>query len=116
MRHRPSGTCIVGGGGSGGGSIPERGQVTVDLKINDSFHQLAVRDMDVSMPIASGRACVASADSLALIHHTGGLIKSLSTGKEIRLYARKGVYFFKGSILPPGTLEPDPSSPFTRRG
>ena len=72
--------------------------------------------MDVSMLIASGRACVASGDTIAVIYLGGGVIKSLSTGKEIQLYARQGVYFFKGSILPPGSVEVNDASPFIRRG
>jgi hypothetical protein len=67
------------------------------------------------MPIASGRSCVASGESLAIIRREGGVIKSVSTGKEIQLYARQGVYFFKGSILPPNTLEANNASPFLRR-
>ena len=100
---------------AGGGSIQERGEVTVDLQIDGTFHKLSVKDMDVSMPIASGRSCVASGESLAIIHREGGVIKSVSTGKEIQLYARQGVYFFKGSILPPNTLEANNESPFLRR-
>ena len=101
---------------AGGGSIQERGEVDVDLLIDDTYHKLSVRDMDVSMPIASGRACVASGDTIAVIYLGGGVIKSLSTGKEIQLYARQGVYFFKGSILPPGSVEVNDASPFIRRG
>ena len=101
---------------AGGGSIQERGEVDVYLLIDDTYHKLPVRDMDVSMPIASGRSCVASGDSLAVIHQGGGVIKSFFTGKEIQLYARQGVYFFKGSILPPGSAEVNDASPFIRRG
>ena len=101
---------------AGGGSIKERGEVDVDLLIDDTYHKLSVRDMDVSMPIASGRACVASGDTIAVIYLGGGVIKSLSTGKEIQLYARQGVYFFKGSILSPGSVEVNDASPFIRRG
>ena len=46
----------------------------------------------------------------------GGTLKNIVSGKEVRLYARQGVYFFKSTILPPGSIDVDPSSPFARQG
>ena len=99
-----------------GGSIPERGEVTVDMLVDGNPCQMTFKDMEVSMPISSGRACVGGGDTFAVIHKNGGSLKNITSGKEIKLYARQGVYFFKATILTPGTLEPDLSSPFARRG
>ena len=99
-----------------GGSIKERGEVRVDMAVDGSPCQMVFKDMDVSMPISSGRACVGGGDTFAIIHRNGGSLKNIATGKEIRLYARQGVYFFKASILPPHSLEKDTSSPFAGRG
>lgn len=99
-----------------GGSVRERGEVTIDMLIDGTYHQLPVRDMDVSMPISSGRSCVSSNDNYAVIHKNSGTLKNITTGKEIALYGRQGVFFFKAKILPPGTIKPDIETPFVRRG
>ena len=99
-----------------GGSIKERGEVAVDLLTDGLPCKMVFKDMDVSMPIASGRMCVDSGDTFAVIHKGGGTLKNIVSGKEIRLYARQGVYFFKSTILPPGSIATDPSSPFARQG
>ena len=99
-----------------GGSIRERGEVTIDLLVDGIYHQLPVRDMDVSMPISSGRSCVSSSDNYAVIHKNGGTLKNITTGKEIALYGRQGVFFFKAKVLPPGSIDPDTELPFARRG
>ena len=100
---------------AGGGSITERGEVTVDLLIEGMHFQLPVRDMDVSMPISSGRTCVKNGN-YAIIHEHGGTIKNMATGKEIQLHARQGVYFFKAKMLPPGSVKMDTELPFARQG
>ena len=100
---------------AGGGSIVERGEVTLDLKIDGSFYRLPVRDMDVSMPIASGRSCLATGENYAIIHPNGGVIKNMATGKEIQLYGKNGVFYFKADILPPGSITGDMPLPFTRQ-
>ena len=112
-----------------GGSIKERGEVSIDLLIGGEYHRMPVRDMDVSMPIASGRSCVESGDNYALLHRHGGIIKNVVSGKEIKLYGRQGVFFFKARVLPPGSIDDSvqlpfmtslngrsPSSPFVRLG
>ena len=99
-----------------GGSIPERGEVLVDMMIDGHACQMTFKDMDVSMPISSGRACVGGGDTFAIIHQNGGSLKNITTGKEIKLYARQGVYFFRAAILSPDSLAPDMTSPFARQG
>ena len=86
------------------------------MMIDGEYYQPPVRDMDVSMPISSGRACVTNGNNYILIHQNGGTIKNVPTGKEIQLYGRQGVFFFKATILPPGSVEPDTDLPFARRG
>ena len=98
------------------GVIKERGEVVVDLNIDGVYYKLPVRGMDVSMPISSGRSCLSSGDNVAVIHKDGGMIRNSTTGKEIKLHGRQGVFFFKASILPPGTVELNDDLPFTRRG
>ena len=106
-----------GGETADGGSIRERGEVTVDLQVDGVNYKLPVRDIDVSMPISSGRLCLSSGDNVALIHKDAGLVRNLVTGKEIKLYGRQGVFFFSAKILPPGTVEVDHDLPFfTRQG
>lgn len=73
---------------------------------------MPVRDMDVSMPIASGRSCVESGDNYALLHRHGGIIKNMVSGKEIKLYGRQGVFFFKARVLPPGSIDDSVQLPF----
>ena len=99
-----------------GGSIPEKGEVLVDMMIDGHACQMTFKDMDVSMPITSGRACVGGGDTFAIIHQNGGSLKNITTGKEIKLYARQGVYFFRAAILAPDSLAPDLTSPFARQG
>ena len=99
-----------------GGSIAERGEVAVDLLTDGLPCRMVFKDMDVSMPIASGRSCVSSGDTFAIVHKGGGTLKNIVSGKEVRLYARQGVYFFKSTILPPGSFTGDSSSPFARQG
>ena len=115
---KPTKNSMTGKGAesASGSSIKERGEVLVDMLVDGSPCQIAFKDMDVSMPISSGRACVGGGDTFAIIHRNGGCLKNIATGKEVRLYARQGVYFFKASILPPQSLAPDESSPFVRRG
>ena len=103
-RNSQSGQCAET---AGGGSIQERGEVTVDILIDGVYYQMPVRDMDVSMPISSGRSCVAAGDNYSVIHEHGGTIKNVVTGKEIQLDARQGVYFFKATVLPPGSVTVD---------
>ena len=98
-----------------GGSIKERGEVAVDLLTDGLPRKMVFKDMDISMPIA-GRMCVDSGDTFAVVHKGGGTLKNIVSGKEVRLYARQGVYFFKSTILPPGSIAVDPSSPFARQG
>ena len=95
-----------------GGSIKERGEVSIDLLIGGEYHRMPVRDMDVSMPIASGRSCVESGDNYALLHRHGGIIKNMVSGKEIKLYGRQGVFFFKARVLPPGSIDDSVQLPF----
>ena len=115
---RPTSNSVKGKGAesANGGSILERGEVQVDMLIDDIPCKLKFRDMDVSMTISSGRECVASEDTFAVIRRNGGVLKNIATGKQIQLFARQGVYFFKGFILPPNSIPDDPSSPFVRRG
>ena len=99
-----------------GGSIKERGQVVVDMMVNGEYYQLPVRDMDVSMPLASGMNCLSSGNNFVVINQRGGTIKNTPTGKEIPLYGRQGVYLFKATKLPPGTVEPNSELPFAKQG
>ena len=115
---RPTKNSLSGKGAesANGGSITERGEVEVDMIADQLPCRMAFRDMDVSMPIASGRACVASDDTLAIIHRASGMLKNVVTGKEVRLYARQGVYFFKGTFLNPGAINEQLSPLFVRQG
>ena len=97
-----------------GGAIKERGEVLVDCTIDGEKFQIPFRDMDVTMPLASMRRVVRSGHNQMVIEEGGGHITNLISKKRIRLYERKGVYFFKAKILPPGSVGPS-ESPFTRR-
>ena len=116
IRQTPNSLNGRGAESANGGSILERGEVTVDMMVDGHACQMTFKDMDVSMPITSGRACVGGGDTFAIIHQNGGSLKNITTGKEIKLYARQGVYFFRAAILAPHSLAPDTTSPFARQG
>jgi hypothetical protein len=86
------------------------------MLIDEIYCRMPFKDMDVSMPISSGRACMASGAHLRGHPQAWRFSQEHHNCKEIRLYARHGVYFYKGYVLPPGSVEVDPSSPFARRG
>ena len=115
---KPTKSSLNGHGAetAGGGCLIERGEVTLDMVVDGANYQLPARDMDVSMPIASGKSCVGAGDDFAVIHQNGGTIRNRVTGKEIQLYGRHGVFFFKATILPPGSVRPNTDLPFARRG
>ena len=116
IRQTPNSLNGRGAESANGGSILERGEVTVDMMVDGHACQMTFKDMDVSMPITSGRACVGGGDTFAIIHQNGGSLKNITTGKEIKLYARQGVHFFRAAILAPDSLAPDMTSPFARQG
>ena len=86
------------------------------MMIDGEYYQLPVRNMDVIMPISSGKSCVTSGDNYAIIYQNGGTIKNVTTGKEIQLYGRQGFLFLKAKVLPPGSVKPNTELPFARRG
>ena len=83
-----------------GGRLPVNGDVRLKGMIDGELYTIPFKDMRVSMPIASMPQTVANGNDL-MITPDGAKIRCRKTGHEIKLHERKGVYFFKMSLLPP---------------
>ena len=71
----------------------------IDMKINGEYFQLPARDMDVSMPLASGMSILATGDNFVVMTPSGGTIKNKPTGKENPLYGKTGSVFLQSQDL-----------------
>ena len=101
-----------------GGSITERGGVTIKCLIDDDIHRIPYRDMDVTMPLVSAKQSLDKGDNYLVLNQLGGRLINLTSKKSIRIWQRHGVFFFKATFLPPDkpTDDASSSSPFGRRG
>ena len=97
--------------------IQERGEARVAVEIDGARHVIPFKDMDVSMPIAPMRRTIKCGNRL-VIEEDGGTITDKTTGHQIKLHERRGIYFFTCKILPPTerTDEADRTSGFMRQG
>ena len=88
--------------------IPNRGEVTMDLKAENGvvLEQVTFQDAPVNMPILSVKY-LAKRGSRVSFWNKGGVIK-LPDGIRIPLYEAGGVYFVKLKVQPPEASELPP--------